>query len=273
MKGEKDMEYHKKDLTKEAFCTTRQQFSFGEIDARSAVSRPLTVYSIVTDVIKGVLSHEFEKEEIHELIDEAGELSELPAEDEAIKKSCEEMVKNYFALMYGRGDPVLVNTEMVSVDLPYTDGTVQIRPDVVYDNGQTVEVVFIKTGSLYVMGDEFLPSMYNGVLFGRTFIPEGETREVLCSYVEVKKAKTQSIRDELWPLPKGLTSELDDRAKSEFEELSQGTECEGKDCKYCPGRFECHYVAPALALNAQKTMKSKKVMLSDAQKCVVAFGA
>lgn len=268
------MEYRKKDLQKAAFCQTRLKYDFGREDTtKTAGSRPLTVYSIVTETIKGLLRGEFDDSEVHEVIDSAGELSEFAEEDEAVKKSCENMVSNWAAFYFGQ-KPVLVNDDMIHVVLPYTeDGEALTKPDVVYDDGQTIEVVYIKTGSAYKMADEFLPCMYNGVLFGRTLVPDGESRQIICTYAEVKAAKKQSVVDDIWPLPDGVTSELDEKAKAEFEELTQGTECEGTDCKYCPGRFECQYQAPALALDVEKVMKPKKVVLSDAQKLVQAFGA
>lgn len=275
-KGERIMEIHKKDLTKEAFCTTRQKFAFGEVDSRSAGSKPLTMYQIVVDTIKGVISGDFEPDEIRDLIDGAGEFSDLPEEDKALKDACELRVRNYFGLMGTRQNPHVIE-EAKTIKLPYCDDEISVKPDVWYDDGVTIEVVYIKTGSRYVMGEEFLPSMYNGILYGRTLVPEGQSRSILCTYAEVKLGKTQSLKEEFWPLPDGIGSDLDDRAKQEFEELSQGTECEGTDCRYCPGRFECHYVAPALALEPESeegtTRKSKKVLLSDAQKAVVAFGA
>lgn len=266
------MEYRKKDLQKAAFCQTRLKYDFGGEETKSAETMPLTVYSIVTETIKGLLRGEFDDTEVHDVIDSAGQLSELPEEDRAIKRSCETMVSNWQAFYFGR-KPIIVNDDRVRVTLPYVDGEALTRPDVVYDNGQTIEVVYIKTGSAYKMADEFLPSMYNGILYGRTLVPDGESRQIICTYAEVKKAKKQSITDDIWPLPEGINSELDDKAKAEFEELSQGSECEGTDCRYCPGRFECQYQAPALALDVEKVMKPKKVILSDAQKLVQAFGA
>ena len=83
--------------------------------------------------------------------------------------------------------------------------------------------------------------MYNAILFGRTLVPKNESRTIACSYIEVNIGKIQTIKDDVWPLPKGITSEQDDKAKAEYEERLQGITCEGNDCKYCPGRFECQY--------------------------------
>lgn len=281
-----------RDLKKAAYCQTAAQFDFGQEKVRTAVSRPLTIYSIVTETIKGLLRKQMadklgdaapfdpavdlmiDASEVDEIIDSAGQLSdsEFDEEDKAVKKSCSLMVSNWAAFYFGR-TPVLVNDKVVHVQPPYADDIeVVTKPDVVYDDGQTIEVVYIKTGSHYTMADEFLSNMYNGILYGRTLVPAGETRQIVCTYAEVKQAKKQSIVDELWPLPAGVTSELDDKAKAEYEELIQGTHCEGNDCKYCPGRFECQYKAPALALDIEKVLKAKKVLLSEDQKKVVAFG-
>lgn len=271
------MNYKKKDLQKQAFCTTRAKYDFGDMDVSSAGSKPLTMYQIVTETIKGTLNGEFERKEAEEIINSAGELSPLPAEDKAIKLSAITMVQNFFALAYDRvkNGTCTIVADSVQVELPYAEdgSTATIRPDVVFDDGLELEVCFLKTGSAYVMGDEFLPSMYNGILYGRTLVPEGETRRILCSYYELKKAKIQSVVEDIWPLPAGIDSDLDEKAKTEFEELSGGIVCEGKDCSFCPGRFECQYQAPALAVEGEKIIKPKKVKLSVPQQSVQAFGA
>lgn len=258
----------KKDLTKEAFCENRAQFQFGDVETRSAASNPLNIYSMVTETIKGICSDEYSLNESSDIIDTAGQLSTLPAEDEAIKNKAKEMVRKFFILTSGRKVTKVIKGP-VTVTLPYSGDEIDICPDLVYDNGDTIEVAFIKTGTSYVMGDEFLPSMYNGILYGRTLIPAGESREVICSYIEVKANKIQSITDQLWPLPDGITSEMDDKAKAEYEERLQGVTCEGSDCKYCSGRFECQYKAPALALDVTHERKVAKVKLSSAQEEVV----
>lgn len=258
----------KKDLTKEAFCENRNKFAFGDVDTRQAVSNPLTVYSIVTETIKGILSGDYDSNEAADIIDTAGQLSYLPAEDDAIKGGAKRMVKNFFTLTAGK-KPVAVLTSPVTVTLPYSGDEIDIRPDLVYDNGETLTVAYIKTGKNYVLGDEFLPTMYNALLYGRTLVPDGESREIECSYIEVNAGKIQSILDPIWPLPDGVPSEQDEKAQAEYEERLQGVVCEGKDCKYCPGRFECQYKAPALALDIQHERKVAKVKLSDAQEKVV----
>lgn len=258
----------KKDLTKEAFCEHRSQYQFGDLDTRSAASKPLNVYSMVTETIKGICDEEYSLNESSDIIDTAGQMSTLPAEDEAIKNTAKDMVRKFFILTSGRKTTKVLH-EAATVILPYSGDEIDIRPDLVYDNGETIEIAFIKTGSSYVMGDEFLPTMYNGILYGRTLVPDGETREIICSYVEVRANKIQSIVDPLWPLPDGITSEMDDKAKAEYEERLQGVTCEGSDCKYCSGRFECQYKAPALALDITHERKVAKVRLSEAQEEVV----
>lgn len=258
----------KRDLSKEAFCENRGKYSFGEIETKSEISNSLTIYSIVTETIKGILSGEYDSSEALDIIDTAGQLSTLPAEDEAIKASAKRMVKTFFTLTHGE-KPVSVITSPVTVTLPYSGDEIDIRPDLIYDDGETLTVAYIKTGKSYVLGNEFLPTMYNAILYGRTLVPENESRIIACSYIEVNIGKTQSIQDDVWPLPEGITSEQDDKAKAEYEERLQGITCEGNDCKYCPGRFECQYKAPALALDVTHERKVTKVKLSSAQEDVV----
>ena len=50
----------KRDLSKEAFCENRGKYSFGEIETKSEISNSLTIYSIVTETIKGILSGEYD---------------------------------------------------------------------------------------------------------------------------------------------------------------------------------------------------------------------
>lgn len=274
------MEYSGKMLKKQSFCTTAQALDLDDMQVSSASSNPLSIYKIVTMTIKQILNGDLEKAEIKSAVDSAGELSELPSEDERLKANAVEMIENFFSLTATWTGKCFVPDSSVVVKLPYTgnnDDYARIRPDVVWDDGVTIIVGFIKTGSSYIMGDEFLPTMYNAILYGRSLVPYGESRTIQASYIEVKgtlqKAKVQSIIDDIWPLPDGVDSEQDDKAKAEWEELSQGVTCEGKDCDYCPGRFQCRYQAPALAVEGEKIIKPKKVLLSDAQKLIQAFGA
>ena len=148
----------KRDLSKEAFCENRGKYSFGEIETKSEISNSLTIYSIVTETIKGILSGEYDSSEASDIIDTAGQLSTLPAEDEAIKASAKRMVKTFFTLTHGE-KPVSVITSPVTVTLPYSGDEIDIRPDLIYDDGETLTVAYIKTGKSYVLGNEFLPTM------------------------------------------------------------------------------------------------------------------
>lgn len=178
----------KRDLSKEAFCENRGKYSFGEIETKSEISNSLTIYSIVTETIKGILSGEYDSSEASDIIDTAGQLSTLPAEDEAIKASAKRMVKTFFTLTHGE-KPVSVITSPVTVTLPYSGDEIDIRPDLIYDDGETLTVAYIKTGKSYVLGNEFLPTMYNAILYGRTLVPENESRTTACSYIEVNIGK------------------------------------------------------------------------------------
>lgn len=84
----------KRDLSKEAFCENRGKYSFGEIETKSEISNSLTIYSIVTETIKGILSGEYDSSEASDIIDTAGQLSTLPAEDEANQSQCKKNGKN-----------------------------------------------------------------------------------------------------------------------------------------------------------------------------------
>ena len=128
----------KRDLSKEAFCENRAKYSFGEVETKSEASNPLAVYSIVTETIKGILNDEYDSSEAADIIDTAGQLSTLPAEDEAIKSSAKRMVKAFFTLTHGE-KPISVIKNPVTVKLPYSGDEIDIRPDLVYDDGETLD--------------------------------------------------------------------------------------------------------------------------------------
>lgn len=43
----------------------------------------------------------------------------------------------------------------VTVKLPYSGDEIDIRPDLVYDDGETLTIAYIKIGKSYVLGNEF----------------------------------------------------------------------------------------------------------------------
>ncbi|SDW50077.1 hypothetical protein SAMN05216391_10967 [Lachnospiraceae bacterium KHCPX20] len=267
------------ELSRAKHCENNNGF-FG-IPGKSANASPLTKYTIVKDTVVSFLKGDIKREEFWDVIESAGELSDIEAQDMAIKKECLSWVNNFLSLTYGKKIMEVDGEKLINktfpVKLPYLDidGYVNINPIVIFDDCGEIEVCFLKTGSSYNLKDEFLDRFYPGLLLGRSLVPTKGFRKITSSFIEVKANKIQSFSDDVWPLSSGITDH-DVKAKKEWEARQKGCTCKESDCRYCSSRYECKYQLPPIAVlpddDKNIIQKAKKVILSPAQEAIVNAG-
>lgn len=177
--------------------------------------------------------------------------------------------------------------------IPAGNYDVLVNPDAVFDDGETLEVVLYKAGKPTVTMNGRKEDacvgkcleLYFLHLYGRTFVKEGEKRNVKASYYYLRKDTDNQSWDEDFFSSKGknvvyleerytggsdLPTEMDERYLSQISEFEKGRICREEECRGCSLKLACEYrSAPVPSEDPPKG--GGRIILSEAQQRIVDF--
>ena len=248
---------------------------------------------IVKDIIKMCLTGEADASEIPDLVDQGigGNFETAKTGDERKKQLARCLER---AVRSEKRKPLFYPEKIIEIG----EYDVKVKPDVVFENGNEIELVLYKAGRpAVIQSDTGKHSVYKEkplyllMLYGRTLVPDGETRKIVASYYYMKKTTDKKLSvwdgdffsgeggnivslEETWsntPVARDLPTDLDKRFVTEFEEYSAGHECSGEECTGCFLNASCSYVK-APDLQEKKVIKKRgEVKFSPEQEAVISF--
>lgn len=174
-----------------------------------------------------------------------------------------------------------------------------VRPDFIFDDGNTIEVVFIRASRPNVSmrgrkndtGVNQSLELWFGLIYARSLredIPGAEKRNLKSSYYFIRKDTDRSYglydRDffsksgknvvyleESWDSEGICAGKTDSGFIPQLEAFIEGTECTPDDCKTCANRTACEYQRSPEPFEKKSGMKKGKIVLSTAQQEIVDF--
>ena len=239
------------------------------------------------DILKNIFAGTFDKSELKDLVSQG-------VEDEFKAQEVTRDLARY--LNSESRTPVIGEAKYFLIG----DERVRVCPDFIFDDGQTLEVVFIRSSRPDVTfrgkkRDASVNSsleLWFGILYARAYRTELEKtdeyaakRRLRSSYYFVRKdtdrayglydtdffsksGKNVVFFDEM----PGCEKDTDEMFISQMEEFIEGTDqCTPDDCKKCINRTSCEYQKAPEPFEIKENKKNGKITLSDAQSKIVAF--
>lgn len=238
------------------------------------------------EIIRGYFEGRYKKEEFSELASQAVGIDE-EAETEYIRIRQNRLVAclNRYADSETR-KPEIPKTARIKLS---TGQIVGIKPDLVFDDGESLEVVVIRSGKCDIKAkgrkkDTALNScieLYFLVCYGRMYCEKkGVKRGVKASYYFLRKDgdyKEGTVFDtDFWGsnvVTLEDSEELDSQFEQHIDDFNEGEErCDDEDCEKCSLFAACHYQKAKDVLE-EKTLSSKKgkIKPSEAQQKIIDF--
>lgn len=172
-----------------------------------------------------------------------------------------------------------------------TGQVVRISPDLIFDDGETLEVVLVRSGKCDIKKkgrkkDTSLDScieLYLLILYGREYCKDNNLkRKVSSSYYFLRKDYDYKDGGSLDPEFFGsnvvtLEDKEPDKLDKVFnlciEDFNEGEEiCDEEDCKKCSLNAACHYQKAKEVLETKSlSSKTGKIIPSDAQQQIIDF--
>ena len=248
---------------------------------------------IVKDIMKMCLTKEADISEIADLVDQGiGGNFETAETGDARKKQLTKCIER--AVRGEKRTPKFYPEKIIEIE----DYDVKVKPDVVFEDGNSIELVLYKAGKPAVKQSDTGKNtvykekpLYLLLQYGKTLVDEGDTKKIIASYYYMKK--TTDSKKSTWDgdffsgeggnivsleetysntdVARNLPSELDRKFKEQFEEYTIGHECSGDECKGCFLNANCNYVKAPDLQEKKEVKKRAKIQLSDAQQKVVSF--
>lgn len=223
-----------------------------------------------------------------------GELKDLVSQGIEDRFKAQEVTRDL--LRYFKSEdrtPILPRSKYFVID----GEKVRIRPDLVFDDGKTVEVVFFRSCKPDVtmrskkndIGVNQSIELWQGTIYARSMVPKDETRNIKSAYYFLRKDNDRAFGAYDWNFfgssGKNVVYLLSDDVKdkngllpldmgffTQLDEFREGTECSEDDCKTCPNHVVCNYQkSPEQFEQKSLDSKRKKVELSPTQEEIVSF--
>lgn len=249
---------------------------------------------IVKEIIKGYFKGEFKIEEFPDLVSQGVGDDYVTEKQGTLRR--EMLVKCLTRLCKSETrTPKFASKEVIQVG----NYDVSVAPDVIFDDGQTIEVVMYRAGKPSVKakgrkldgGPMTCLELYFMVLYGRNLVKKGEVRNIRASYYFLRKDTDK--RDAPWdgdffsgsggnvvfleddPYLGGSNqkSELDILFADQLKFYEEGMEeCSEEVCATCRLKTACKYKkAPEKYEKKQLASKKGKITPSDAQQRIIDF--
>lgn len=238
------------------------------------------------DILKNIYEGNFERDELKDLVSQGVE-NKLKAQE--VTRDLARYLKSETR------KPVIAHTKYFIVG----DEKVKVCPDFIFDDGQTIEVVFIRSskpdvtmrGKKNDTGVNQSLELWYGIIYGRAYakhVPGGEKRNIKSSYYFMRKDTDRAFgsydMDFFSKTGKNIVylfeaqeernarfNVLDEQFFPQLEAFQEGTECSEDDCKTCANRTSCEYQKSPEPFERKENKKNGKIELSEAQTAIVAF--
>ena len=168
---------------------------------------------------------------------------------------------------------------------------VMVKPDFIFDDGETLEVVFIRAsrpdvsmrGKKNDTGVNQSLELWYGILYARAYRGNG-TQDLKSSYYFMRKENdraydtydinfwSKSGRNVVYLTESYGDNSIDTGFIPQLEDFVAGnTECTESDCEKCMNRTSCQYQKSPEPFEKKENKKQGKITLSPAQEKIVAF--
>lgn len=250
---------------------------------------------IVKEIIKGYLKGEYLVEDFPDLVSQG-------VEDDYLTEKSGEARRNQLVKCLERA--CLCEHRKAEFppvkELEFEDYIVSVKPDAVFYNADSIELVLYRAGKPDVTqrGDKRDNSagkcleLYFLLQYGRSLIPEGETRLIKANYYFLRKSTDKSsvtasswdpdffsgkggnivgIQD-VYTGGDNCLGSLDAQYLKLLEEYSVGQECSEEECKKCQWNTVCNYAElPKLYEEKNNTLKRGRIIPTAAQQEIIRF--
>lgn len=249
---------------------------------------------IVKEIIKGYFKGEFQIDEFADLVSQG--VGDDYVTDKQGKLRREMLVKCLTRLCKSETrTPKFASKEVIQVG----NYDVSVSPDVIFDDGQTLEVVMYRAGKPSVKakgrkldgGPKTCLELYFMILYGRNLVKKGEVRNIRASYYFLRKDTDKRdapwdgdffsgsggnvvfLEDDPYLGGSGQKSELDILFKEQLQIYEEGMEeCSEEVCATCRLKTACKYKkAPEQYEKKQLVSKKGTITPSDAQQKIIDF--
>lgn len=250
---------------------------------------------IVKEILKGYFRGEYEISDFYDLVSQGVEDDYLTEKTGDLRKlRLVKCLERYCNSEYRT--PVIPEAK----ELEIGDYLVTVKPDAVFDNGSSLELVIYRAGKPNITqnGKKRDASagkcleLYFLLQYGRSMLSDGETKTIKASYYFLRKSSdrssiTNSFMDpdffgekggnvvsieELYTGGRDIQTGLDKEYLELLDEYSIGQECTEEDCKKCQWNNVCNYVElPALYEYKTNSSKKGKIIPTSAQQQVIDF--
>lgn len=190
--------------------------------------------------------------------------------------------------------PILPKTKYFLVD----GEKVKVRPALMFNDGTTIEVVFIRgckpdvtmRGKKADTGVNQSLELWYGLIYAKSLVKEGERMNVKSSYYFLRKDNDRAFGvydfdffskngknivylEESSYLGGSGVGSVDMNFFPQLDEFREGTDqCSEEDCKYCPNAVACNYQkSPETFEEKDISYKGKEVVYSDEQLAIINF--
>lgn len=238
------------------------------------------------DILKNIFEGNFEKDELKDLVSQG-------IED---KFKAQEVTRDLARYIKSESrHPLIAHTKYFMIG----DEKVRVRPDFIFDDGKTVEVVFIRSsrpdvsmrGKKNDTGVNQSLELWYGIIYGRAYaknVTNGVSRNIKSSYYFMRKdtdkafglydpdffsssGKNVVFLYETHEERNASVNAIDGQFFPQLEAFQEGTECSADDCKTCANRTSCEYQKSPEPFERKENKKNGKIELSPAQADIVAF--
>ena len=243
------------------------------------------------DIIKNIFEGTAKKEDVKDLVSQG-------IED---KFKIQEAARDL--LRYIKSEtrtPVIAKAKYFKVE----GEKVRVKPDAIFDDGNSIEVVFYRSGRPDVSqkgkqrdtGVNQSLELWYGIIYGRAYRAERAKedekfaeRNIKSAYYFLRKNNTVDKSYGVYEQdffgkggnvvglyePYDATgmeeSAMDGGFIPQLQAFIEGTECSPDDCKKCSNRTSCEYQKSPEPFEKKAGKKKAKITLSDAQAAIVAF--
>lgn len=276
------------------WCATAREWD--ELKLESPKNSHYDNAIIVKEILKGYFQGKYEIADFYDLVSQG-------VEDDYITEKTGELRKNQLVRClerYCKGETRHPYIPSEQKELEIGDYLISVKPDAIFDNGDSLEVVLYRAGKPTVNqnGKKRDSSaakcleLYFLLQYGRSLLKDEETRTVKASYYFLRKSTDRaSAANSYWdPVyfgekggnvisieniytgGKDTVSGIDLEYLNLLEEYTVGQECTKEDCQKCQWYTSCHYVElPEHYELKTGSGKKGKIVPTTAQQKVIDF--
>lgn len=251
---------------------------------------------IVKEIIKGFFQGKYEISDFSDLVSQG-------VEDDYVTEKTGELRRHQLVRCLERyckcefRHPYIPSEQK---ELEIGDYLVSVKPDAIFDDGCSLEVVLYRAGKPTITQNgkkrdgsaAKCLELYFLLQYGRSLLKDGETKTVKASYYFLRKSTDRSSMtnaywdpvyfgetggnvvsiEDLYTGGKNTVTGLDAEYLKLLEEYTVGQECTEEDCEKCQWNASCHYVElPKRYELKTGSGKKGKIIPTDAQQKVIDF--